>query len=170
MIMENPWDIIEQLEHIYVHRKGYQGLTYKGPQCRIIIKNIEKLNIPNELIEFKYCLIALSELHVMASRKELPCNYAAVITSFKESYNVLVDNFGITTPNKVHLIMDHLEDYYNHTKKSLRDCCDELVEAMHQFVKKRMQNSNYVVCDIQNPNHGKKLHQAVLHINGFNFI
>ena len=72
----------------------------------------------------------------MASRKELPSNYAAVINSFKESYIVLVDNFGITTPNKVHLIQDHLEDYYDYTKKSLRDCCDELIEAMHQFLKK----------------------------------
>ena len=106
----------------------------------------------------------------MASRKELPSNYAAVINSFKESYNVLVDNFGITTPNKVHLIQDHLEDYYDYTKKSLRDCCDELIEAMHQFLKKRMENSNYIVCDIQNPSHGRKLHRAVLHINGFNFI
>ena len=169
-MMANPWSIIEQLEKIYVHRKGYQGLTYEGPQCRLILKNIVKLSIPDELVEFKHCLIALDELNVMASRKVLPSDYSAVINKFKDSYNVLVDTFGITTPNKVHLIIDHLEDYYNYTKKSLRDCFDELVEAMHQFSKKRMQNSNYIVCDIQNPNHGKKLHQAVLHINGYNFI
>ena len=54
----------------------------------------------------------------MASRKKLPSDYAAVITRFSDSYNVLVDNFGITTPNKVHLIMDHLKDYYDYTKKA----------------------------------------------------
>ena len=170
MQLDTPWDIISQLESIYVHRKGYQGQTYQGPQCRIILKSIEKLNIPNELIQFKQCFVALNELNIMASRKELPPEYAEVISVFKNSYNVLVDSFGITTPNKVHLIMDHLEDYYDYTKKSLRDCCDELIEAMHQFLKKRMENSNYIVCDIQNPNHGKKLYQAVMHINGYNFI
>ena len=170
MMLEEPWDIIEQLEILYVHRKGYQGQTYQGPQCRIILKNIKKLNIPNELIEFEHCFLALRELHVMTSKKQLPNNYATVIQKFTESYNVLVDKFGITTPNKVHLIMDHLEDYYDFTKKSLRDCCDELVEAMHQFVKKRMENSNYIVCDIQNPNHGIKMFRAVMHINGYNFI
>ena len=168
--METPWDIIDQLEKIYVHRKGYQGKTYQGPQCRIILRNIVKLNIPDELSEFVTCLKALRDLNVMASRKVLPLNYAEVIHHFTDSYNVLVDTFGITTPNKVHLIMDHLEEYYDHTKKSLRDCCDELIEAMHQFVKKRMENSNYIVSDIQNPNHGLKLHRTVLHINGFNFI
>lgn len=164
------WDIIKQLEALYVDRKGYQGKTYQGPQCRIILKNISKLNIPQELIQFENCFFALRNLHEMTSRKQLPDNYAEVIKLFSDSYNVLVDQFGITTPNKVHLIMDHLEDYYDFTKKSLRDCCDELVEAMHQFLKKRMENSNYIVCDIQNPNHGKKMYQAVMHINGFNFI
>ena len=41
-MLEEPWDIIEQLEILYVHRKGYQGQTYQGPQCRIILKNIKK--------------------------------------------------------------------------------------------------------------------------------
>lgn len=169
-MLESPWDIISQLEKIFVHRKGYQGQTYQGPQCRIILRNIEKLKIPNELIQFEQCFVNLRDLHEMASRKKLPSDYAAVITRFSDSYNVLVDNFGITTPNKVHLIMDHMKDYYDYTKKSLRDCCDELIEAMHQFVKKRMESSNYVVCDIQNPSHGEKMYQAVMHINGYNFI
>ena len=130
---------------MYVHRKGYQGKTYQGPQCRIILKNIKKLKIPPELTEFEDCFLALRNLHEMTSRKELPDNYAAVIKQFSDSYNVLVDRFGITTPNKVHLIMDHLEDYYDFTKKSLRDCCDELVEAMHQFLKKRMETIDFVL-------------------------
>ena len=83
---------------------------------------------------------------------------------------ILVVKFNINITNKLHIIFDHLEDYYNNTGLSLIKTGDELIESMHQYVEKRMQKSNYMVKDCMNPRHGEKLYCAVLHINGYNIV
>ena len=83
---------------------------------------------------------------------------------------ILVVKFNINISNKLHIIFDHLQDYYDYTNLSLIKTGDELIESMHQYVDKRMQKSNYMVKDYLNPRHGEKFYHSVLHLNSYNIV
>ena len=83
---------------------------------------------------------------------------------------ILVVKCNIDINNKLHIIFDNLQDYYDNTNLSLIKTGDELIESMHQYVDKRMQKSNYMVKDYLNLRHGEKLSCAVLHLNSYNIV
>ena len=91
-----------------------------------------------------------------------------VIIKFKQDYSDINAIFGISVPNKVHFLQDHLEDYLDMTGEGLGQVDDGVVEAMHQFLDKRMRVSNYVVKNLESEAHGEKKLKLVLHINGYN--
>ena len=43
--------------------------------------------------------------------------------------------FGITMPVKVHIIANHLSDYFELTGATLRKCSDQVVESAHHKLK-----------------------------------
>ena len=69
---------------------------------------------------------------------------------------------------KIHIMEDHIKDYFDLTQKPLGKRTDQTTEAAHQFMNKRMIRSNYVVKDIESQAHGLKLYHCVLHINSYN--
>ena len=52
---------------------------------------------------------------------------------------ILVVKCNIDINNKLHIIFDNLQDYYDNTNLSLIKTGDELIESMHQYVDKIMQ-------------------------------
>ena len=162
--------IFSEINRLYIVREGYQGKTYEGKQCRDILKNIENFKFPMVFNPFVTALKAHRNLVKLCYKEELPSNYKEVINQLKSAYNVLVVKFGVTINNKMHIIFDHLEDYFDHTKLSLVKTADELIENMHQFVHKRLLRSGYKVKDLLNPNHGLNLYRAILHINAYNVV
>ena len=64
--------------------------------------------------------------------------------------------------------MDHSEEYISETKTPLGHVNDQLIEAAHAHMNKRLMASNYLVKDITSENHGEKLKKCVLHINSYN--
>ena len=104
----------------------------------------------------------------MISKEMLPNNYVAVINRFANKWFILADKFQLSTPPKIHIIIDHLQDYFNATGLSLVKTSDQLIENMHQFVHKHMSRSNYYVKHVKNPHHGRLLFKAVQHLNCMN--
>ena len=139
-----------------------------GNQCRLILKNVEKLKIPAEFVEFKIMLIALRQLNFMVSQETLPSTYSHVISHFANSWYTLSDKFNLSTSPKCHIILDHLEDYFKETGLSLVKTSDQLIENMHQYFHKVLTRSNYHVKHPLNPRHGEYLLRAVKHLNSLN--
>ena len=104
----------------------------------------------------------------MVSKEILPNNYANVINKFSIEWFILADKYELSTTPKVHIITDHLEEYFDITSFSLVETSDQLIENMHQYVHKVMSRINYYVKHVENSNHGKYLYQAVKHINTMN--
>ena len=52
--------------------------------------------------------------------------------------------------------------------KTEKDFTSKKIEAMHQYVYKRLTRSNYVVKDVTSDIHGEKLHKGINHINSYN--
>ena len=91
-----------------------------------------------------------------------------MINKFSNKWFILADKYKLPTTPKVHIILDHLKEYFDTTNLSLVKTSDQLIENMHQYVHKVMSRSNYYVKHVENPNHGKYLYQAVKHINSMN--
>ena len=91
-----------------------------------------------------------------------------MIDRFRTSWYNLTDEYDISTTPKVHILLDHLEDYFDLSNITLIKTTDELCENMHQFLNRRLMKSFYFVKDISNPNHGKKMFRAVRHLNTYN--
>ena len=86
-----------------------------------------------------------------------------------EEEKVLPDTEAIiiSVPNKVNFLQEHLEDCLDMTGEGLGQVDDGVVEAMHQFLDKRMRISNYVVKNLESKAHSEKKLKLVLHINGY---
>ena len=63
---------------------------------------------------------------------------------------------------------EHVKFYFQQTGKSLGFYTDQVIEAMHQYVDKRLTRSNYIVKDITSDIHGEKLLKGIHHINSYN--
>ena len=56
----------------------------------------------------------------------------------------------------MHFLQDHFEDELDMTGQGLGEVDDGVVEAMHQYLDKRMRISNYGVKNLESKPHGKK--------------
>ena len=75
---------------------------------------------------------------------------------------------GISISLKLHYILDHLDDLFDLTGEGLGNVDDHVIECMHQYLNKRMQNSKYFVKDMASELHGEKKLKLLLHVNGYN--
>ena len=111
-------------------------ISYLGNQCRQILKNISRLNIPPHLEAFSRALKKLKYLHTLVNSKYLPYNYHKIIDEFTHSWVELSAKFSVPVTPKIHIICDHLADYFLITGQTLRNVTDELTEVMHQYCHK----------------------------------
>ena len=79
-----------------------------------------------------------------------------------------MSNFFLSIPNKVHIIIDHVEDYINMTGDTLGKVTDQTVEAAHSALNKRLVQSNYLVKDKESDIHGIKFYRGICHFNCYN--
>ena len=142
-------------------------IIISGNQCRALLKSLHKLNIPDSFQEFTDVLYALRNLHHLCNQQFLPHNYPKVIDEFREKWYKLTEEYDVTTSPKIHILLDHLEDYFDVTSTTLIKTTDELVENMHQYLHKRLIKSFYLVNDVTNPSQGARLFRAVPHLNSY---
>ena len=126
------------------------------------------MGIPAECIEFQTAFEALRDLNWMCSQEVLPENHTSIINRFINKWFILANKFNLSTPPKLHIIIDHLDEYYSDTNLRLVKTSDQLIENMHQYVHKVMSRSMYIVKHPLSPQHGKLLFKAVKHINSLN--
>ena len=90
-----------------------------------------------------------------------------MLYKFFSSWFKLRNRFNISTTPKINIILHHLEDYFNDAELTLKQCTDNLVKSMHQFVYKRMMKG-YNVKNIISSKHGDILFNLLRRINCYN--
>ena len=98
----------------------------------------------------------------------LPKNWQKSLRSFSQAWQTLHQEHGVSITNKVHIIMDHVQEYILSTGKGLGRVSDQIVEACHSALNKRLMRSNYWVKDVESSQHGKKFYKGILHFNSYN--
>ena len=109
--------------------------------------------------------VALKD-HKKIHSKPVECNLCQ--KKFLTKVNLNKHVMRVTVPNKVHIIIDHVEDYIDATGHGLGTTIDQIVEACHSQLNKRLVSSNYWVKDLTSEIHGIKLFKAILHFNSYN--
>ena len=66
----------------------------------------------------------------------------------------------ISEINSIHIVNDHLEEYYDLT--SLVKVSDHTVEAAHQWVEKFLRRTNNWVKDLESNAHGEHLYRGIM--------
>ena len=138
-----------------------------GYQCRLLLENINKLHIPESLVEFKSALKDLKALHVTCNSQVLPHNYCEIIDNFSRSWFNLSVKFNLSTTPKVHILTEHLCDYFDDSSLTLIKVTDEIVESCHQLFNKTI-SKGYKIKSLSSTTHGVLLHNAVLRYNTYN--
>ena len=141
--------------------------VHAGNQCRLLLENINKLHIPESLVEFKYALKDLKALHVTCNSQVLPHNYCEIIDNFSRSWFNLSVKFNLSTTPKVHILTEHLCDYFDDSSLTLIKVTDEIVESSHQLFNKTI-SKGYKIKSLSSTTHGVLLHNAVRRYNTYN--
>ena len=64
--------------------------------------------------------------------------------------------------------MEHVGDYIIKTGHGLGKVSDQVVEATHSALNKRLTASKYWIKDLESEKHGYKLFKGILHFNSYN--
>ena len=69
---------------------------------------------------------------------------------------------------KLHIIFEHLPEYFEMTGKTLRRKTHQTVEVTHSKLDKFIKNHNYQIRDVTSEKAGEFLLKAIKHFNSYN--
>ena len=81
---------------------------------------------------------------------------------------ILKEEFNLPITPKLHIIFEHLPEYFESTGKTLRKRTDQTVEATHSKFDKFVKVHNYQVRDIGSDKAGEQFLKCVKHFNSYN--
>ena len=64
------------------------------------------------------------------------------MANFTEKWLKMHRNLGVQITNKCHMIMDHFEEYIRRNNRPIGYISDEVIEAAHAMMNKRMTRSD----------------------------
>lgn len=168
----SPFGVAIFEETLFVAKEPYHGKCYEGP---IIDKMSDNLHILDSQIgqnrhgnDFIYCLKDYKDVVRAISGKVPLLDYQQKISVFRDTMFILHVRYGLTISTKIHIWLDHVEYHIFKTRKRLGATNDQSTESVHQIVNNRFQRRNYVVKDLDHPNHGKKLLNGIMPVNAYN--
>ena len=115
-------------------------------------------------------LIAFQEFQEACCGVKPKVQFQFAIENFRRDILTLHKKFGISISNKIHIIIDHVDDNISESGKGLGHVTDQTVEALHSALNKRLSSGNYWIKDLDSEKHGHKLYRGVLHFNSYNIV
>ena len=85
---------------------------------------------------------SINNLPIMCVEEKLSDNYQETIENFKQAFEVVHQEFGLSQTLKIHVIFDHYSDYFAMTGKNLRETNGEHHEALHHTLKTMERDKN----------------------------
>ena len=96
------------------------------------------VSVNTELKDFTDCLRKLSVVDKVANDSTLAPDYKEKIKAFEDSWMVLHDKYKVTIPNKVHIIVTHLVEYFDERGITLNQTSDQTIESVHHELFRRL--------------------------------
>ena len=76
--------------------------------------------------------------------------------------------FSLPITPKLHIIFEHLPEYFEMTGKTLRRKTDQTVETTHSKLDKFIKKHNYQIRDVNSEKSDEDLSRAINHFNSYN--
>ena len=100
--------------------------------------------------------------------KILKPTYKTILREFSEVIHTLQENYNLSITPKLHIVIDHLQTYLDETSKSLGECTDQTIEALHQVVNRTFTNSKYYIKYLDSEKHSEIFLDGIMHVNSYN--
>ena len=110
----------------------------------------------------------LKEVYGMAHKKEVVENHRDIVKKLEDSVMKLNKEFKVPVTPKLHIIFEHLPEYFELTGKTLRKKTDQTVESTHAKLDKFIRSHNYQIRDVNSEKSGEYLLRAIKHFNSYN--
>ena len=125
--------------------------------------------LPVELHPFVDTLDKIKGIYKISHAKSVDPNHKAITGEFKKQWISLMTTFGIHMPVKVHIICEHLSEYFDLTGQTLRKVSDQVVESSHHKVKSFFESHpNYNHKEKESKESGEATLAGVSHFNSIN--
>ena len=149
-------------------RADYFGKTWEGNETNKLLKHTTELKkiVPEYLHIFVDCMDSLNDVKKACFGFTLDQNYKEKKEELEDLWNILHENFGVTIPNKCHVIFSHVPEFIKRQKKPLGEFSEQVVESAHQKLDQIWQW--YIVKDLEKELHGTNFLKCVNQFNSFN--
>ena len=114
------------------------------------------------------CLRDLKSVYKISHQKEVDPNHREIVKKLEISVIKLHNQFKVPITPKLHIVFEHLPEYFEMTGKTLRKKTDQTVEATHSKLDKFIRSHNYQIRDVESEKAGKYLLRAIKHFNRYN--
>ena len=71
----------------------------------------------------------------MCTADKLSEDYCQILKDFKDSFEICYELFDMNMTLKIHIIIDHYEDFFRMTGKTMKNINGEHHEAIHHLIK-----------------------------------
>ena len=156
---------------IGVTRSDRQKNEFAGPECNLILSKLDTLRdfLPENLHIFVDALKQVKEIYRIAHATTVEADHREKIELFRNTWLTLMRDHGQTMPLKVHIILEHLSDYFEQEGKTLRRTNDQFIEACHSKVRKFFEtHPNFKHKDKSSDTYGDAILKAIIHFNSYN--
>ena len=113
------------------------GGKFKGPSIKKVLKKLEDLQktLPELSIPLIDFLRNTEKVHKMCTADKLSEDYCQILKDFKDSFEICYELFDMNMTLKIHIIIDHYEDFFRMTGKTMKNINGEHHEAIHHLIK-----------------------------------
>ena len=156
---------------IGVTKTDRQKKEFQGPECNLVLSKLDLLRdfLPQQLHTFVNALEQIKDIYRMAHATTVEIDHREKIELFRNTWLTLMRDHGQTMPLKIHIILDHLSDYFEMEGKTLRNTNDQFIEACHSKVRKFFDNHpNFNHKDKSTDKNGNAILTAIVHFNSNN--
>ena len=119
-------------------------------------------------VAFVDALRDLKSVYKISHQKEVDPNHREIVKKLEISVIKLHNQFKVPITPKLHIVFEHLPEYFEMTGKTLRKKTDQTVEATHSKLDKFIRSHNYQIRDVESEKAGKYLLRAIKHFNSYN--
>ena len=111
----------------------------------------------------------IAKVHEVATNKVLDIDVAKeVLSNFNENWTILRNKFDLNESLKIHLIKDHMYDYFELTGQTLLRVSDETTEAAHSALRMHDERHGYKILKKGTEQHAKNQHKSTVSFNAKN--
>ena len=161
--------LLDWLKSLHITLEPYHGgSTLEGNECNKVLKNLDSLAevIPSQFSLFFATLTSFRDVISSCFGFVLDPYFKNVLARFRDKFQLLSNNFGVSITNKIHIISIHVQQFCELTGKGLGEYSEQETENAHTVFDDTW--TRYKVKDCSSSFYHKQYFKATMDFNSNN--